>query len=112
MSRGDLAEASGLSYPYMSELETGSKYPSDRALENIAAALDVSPFDLERLAQEAEAAHLYAREEHARGLQEQETISQPRSGGIGVEDQLVEKVLAEIEPVIRNAIRIALGDHQ
>jgi transcriptional regulator with XRE-family HTH domain len=34
-----VAEASGLSYPYLSEIENGKKRPSSRALEGIAEAL-------------------------------------------------------------------------
>src|SRR5687767_2496738 len=46
ISRKDVAEASGLSYPFLSEIESGRKRPSSRALESIATALGVRPHDL------------------------------------------------------------------
>jgi transcriptional regulator with XRE-family HTH domain len=106
LSRRDLAEASGLSYPYMSELEAGSKYPSERALENIAAALDMDAKELELHARQAD----------------QSALPVADVGGIGMsgndaerrelEDRLVKQVISQIEPAIRNAIRVALGKDQ
>ena len=46
MKRKDLAEASGLSYPYIAEIENGGKSPSQRALNAISEALRVSPSEL------------------------------------------------------------------
>lgn len=48
MSRSELAEASGLSYPYVSQLETGLRKPSRDAARKIAGALNISVEDLER----------------------------------------------------------------
>ena len=42
MTQGDLAEASGISRPYLTEIETGKKDGSIRALKSIAGALNVS----------------------------------------------------------------------
>lgn len=42
MTQGDLAEASGISRPYITEIETGRKDGSIRALRAIADALNVS----------------------------------------------------------------------
>src|SRR6478752_2356810 len=39
MSRRDLAEASGLSYPYISQIETGYRMPSSPAMRSLADAL-------------------------------------------------------------------------
>ncbi len=39
LKRKDLARSAALSYPYLSELETGSKAPSARALGQLAEAL-------------------------------------------------------------------------
>ncbi|HEY7813293.1 MAG TPA: helix-turn-helix transcriptional regulator [Nakamurella sp.] len=39
MSRRDLAEATGLSYPYISQLETGYRMPSSPAMRSLADAL-------------------------------------------------------------------------
>lgn len=48
MSRSQLAEASELSYPYISQLETGLRKPSRNAARAIASALGISVEDLER----------------------------------------------------------------
>ncbi len=42
MTQGDLADASGISRPYLTEIETGKKDGSIRALKSIAEALNVS----------------------------------------------------------------------
>src|SRR6478735_7349671 len=39
MSRRDLAEATGLSYPYISQIETGYRMPSSPAVRSLADAL-------------------------------------------------------------------------
>jgi len=39
MSRRDLAEATGLSYPYISQIETGYRMPSSPAMRSLADAL-------------------------------------------------------------------------
>ena len=46
MKRKDLAAAADLSYPYISEIENGVKVPSEKALRNIAGALQVDYADL------------------------------------------------------------------
>lgn len=46
MNRKDLAELSGLSYPYLSEIEGEKKSPSSRALRAIGDALGVAPSEL------------------------------------------------------------------
>jgi transcriptional regulator with XRE-family HTH domain len=46
LERKDLAEAAGLSYPYLSEIETGRKRPSSKALFVIAEALGVRPSEV------------------------------------------------------------------
>lgn len=48
MSRSQLAEKSELSYPYISQLETGLRKPSRNAARAIASALGISVEDLER----------------------------------------------------------------
>ena len=42
MTQGDLAAAAEISRPYLTEIETGKKDGSIRALKSIAAALNVS----------------------------------------------------------------------
>ena len=102
MSRRDLAEASGLSYPYVSELETGVKYPSDRALHNLAAALDMDSAELEARARssESEAAVGAA----VGSLQAAATAAVDRE----LEDVIVNQVIDQLEPIIRAAVRTAL----
>ncbi len=46
LERKDLAGAAGLSYPYLSEIETGRKRPSSKALFVIAEALGVRPSEV------------------------------------------------------------------
>jgi transcriptional regulator with XRE-family HTH domain len=46
LSRRDVVEASGLSYPYVSQLETGYRLPSHKALAALAEALELAPSDL------------------------------------------------------------------
>lgn len=41
MSRADLAKAADVSYPYISEIEVGTKTPSVAVLCEIAIALDI-----------------------------------------------------------------------
>ena len=46
MTQADLAESSGISRPYLTEIETGKKDGSLRAMKAIAEALDVTVGDL------------------------------------------------------------------
>lgn len=41
LSRRDVAERSGLSYPYVSQLETGDRNPALKAMRQLAPVLDV-----------------------------------------------------------------------
>jgi len=55
LSRGDLAETSGLSYPYICEIEKAGKEPSFRTVVLIASALNVTLSSLMRIAEDIEA---------------------------------------------------------
>lgn len=46
LSRRDVVAASGLSYPYVSQLETGYRLPSHKSIAMLAAALELPPSDL------------------------------------------------------------------
>lgn len=46
LKRKELAERAGLSYPYIAEIENGSKSPSQRALGGLAEALNMTPSEL------------------------------------------------------------------
>ena len=54
LKRRDLAEAAGLSYAYLSEIENGKKVPSTKVLANLALALEMPAHDLLRLTDELE----------------------------------------------------------
>jgi transcriptional regulator with XRE-family HTH domain len=49
LSRRELAERSGLSYPYISQLETGDREPALKAMRALAPVLDVRPEELAAL---------------------------------------------------------------
>ncbi|MBP1819259.1 transcriptional regulator with XRE-family HTH domain [Mycobacterium sp. OAE908] len=49
-----LKDRSGLSYPYISEIENGGKYPSQRAIQSLADALDMTPSELLARAEQIE----------------------------------------------------------
>lgn len=49
LSRRDLAEQSGLSYPYVSQLETGDREPALKAMRVLAPVLDVRTEELAAL---------------------------------------------------------------
>lgn len=46
LSRRDVVDASGLSYPYVSQLESGYRVPSHRSVARLATALDLEPSEL------------------------------------------------------------------
>ena len=48
LSRSQLSERSELSYPYISQLETGQRKPSRKAAYALAMALDIDPLELEQ----------------------------------------------------------------
>ena len=56
MKRPELAKRSGLSYPYVSEIENGMKSPSASALEKLATALELSMAELVGRAEDGRAA--------------------------------------------------------
>lgn len=47
LSRSELAVAAGLSYPYVSQIETGQRKPSRKAAASLAAALGLTTWELE-----------------------------------------------------------------
>ena len=49
LSRRDLSDQSGLSYPYVSQLETGDREPALKAMRALAPVLDVRPEELAAL---------------------------------------------------------------
>ncbi len=70
LSRRDLADQSGLSYPYVSQLETGDREPALKTMRALAPVLEVRPEELAALvaviaARNAGAAHAAARTKSA-----------------------------------------------
>jgi len=63
LERKDLAEAAGVSYPYLAEIENGKKRPSSKALLAVAEALGVRPY---RLLERAESLVAAVEREHGR----------------------------------------------
>lgn len=61
LKRKQLMERSRLSYPYISEIENGGKYPSQRAIQALAEALDMTPSELVGRAERIESDDLAAR---------------------------------------------------
>ena len=49
LTRRQLADRSGLSYPYVSQLETGDREPALKAMRALAPVLDVRPEELASL---------------------------------------------------------------
>ena len=116
MKRMDLKRASGLSYPYIAEIENGSKKsPSLKAIAAIAAALGVSPAELQGSAEELKAADT-AHGDPAVELRapdfgvshESTTYSGAGRQASGAEDFLMERIAARvleaIEPQVRELI--------
>lgn len=56
LKRMALKERSGVSYPYIAEIENGGKYPSQAVLTKLAEALEPTPFELQRQAEQLAAA--------------------------------------------------------
>lgn len=77
-SRTQLAEHSGLSYPYISQLETAQRKPSRKAASQLAEALGIELFELEGA--------IPADDTNPRELQRAETFTQRvLSGSQGVD---------------------------
>ena len=54
LTRRELAERSGVSYPYVSQIASGEREPALKALRKLAPVLDVRPEDLAALVAGAE----------------------------------------------------------
>jgi len=121
IERRELAERAGLSYPYLSEIENGSKRAGPKPLLLIARALGVTQSDLIRIAEEQSAPSPdraaqemqigYARKPsmHSSSWRSSDTSSSPgRRGLIGeVMELLYEMSPEDIERVRDFARRLA-----
>jgi transcriptional regulator with XRE-family HTH domain len=117
-SRPDLAKVAGLSYPYLYEIEKGTKYPAGEALEKIAAALELLPKDLIALQAELEETLTAEPEGAAPPRAASNLTSIPRSapaaaGEVTSKDMIsviTQQILEHLEPAVRTAVARALKD--
>lgn len=115
MSRTDLAQNAQLSYPYVAELEKGSKFPSSAAFDALAAALEVSPDELAETAiglanDDPDLLRVLVTAPPAGGLM----AGAGNTSGAGVPGDLAARITGEVmrrlEPVIRSAVEAALRE--
>lgn len=113
MKRMDLKQRSGLSYPYIAEIENGSKKsPSLKAVAAIATALGVSSAELHARAEELKssdsernkaAAELRPPEYSATGGSPAGPVSSGQTGK--QEDELTDRIAAKVLEAIGTQIR-------
>lgn len=108
-SRSQLASETELSYPYISQLETGIRKPSRSAAYRLAAALDVDPISFEATIPRDDGAlelqrarrvtaELSAGRPHETVLMAAETTRPPRQPS-GNPDDLADQILDLVEEV-------------
>jgi len=108
LKRMQLKDASGLSYPYIAELENGGKFPSQKALQALADALGMLPSDLLARAEAIES---------ATPLAQSAATSGPGPGDVApgtaapsaepdVVSALVDRVMTAVEPRLREWLRM------
>lgn len=108
-----LKERSGLSYPYISEIENGGKYPSQRAIQNIADALDMTPSELLARAEQIESVEAGGREVNFfKQSDDVSTTSEPlprprpsRSSADSDDDELVGRLTDQVMRAIEVPLR-------
>ena len=107
LKRMQLKERSGLSYPYISEIENGGKYPSQRAIQALAEALDMTPSELVGRAERIESGELAAggvNESDRRDLSFPAPLFVPISGE-GEDADLVGRLSERVMQAIQGPIR-------
>lgn len=109
LKRMQLKELSGLSYPYISEIENGGKYPSQRAIQSLADALGMTPSELVGFAERIEADDLETRGGSVSYLS---TSSPVVSGPLveplsrtGVDEHLVGRLSEQVMKAIEGPLR-------
>jgi transcriptional regulator with XRE-family HTH domain len=116
--RKDLAETAQLSYPYLSEIENGTKNPSGEAFDAIAAALDLAPQELRDLEKHYEVVEPAELEELVGDVftpaQVQPAyvpdVPASQAPASDLVEALTADVLRQIEPIVRAAIARALRE--
>jgi transcriptional regulator with XRE-family HTH domain len=109
LKRMQLKDRSGLSYPYISEIENGGKYPSQRAIQSLAEALDMTPSELVARAEQIEREESEDRESNIRMPVKTDApaaSSRLQSPGPSRDDdalveRLTDQVMRAIEPPLR-----------
>jgi hypothetical protein len=113
LKRKELADLSNVSYAYVSEIEKGAKYPSQRVLADLANALGLTPFELlakaEALAvSERTGASIDASALSVAGTVVGMSVTDPSIGSAGPgqsHDDLVDRVTSEVMRVVEPRIR-------
>jgi transcriptional regulator with XRE-family HTH domain len=110
MRRRDLVELTGLSYPYVSQIETGYRLPLDRAVRDLATALQLDAGELAAVlpADRQTASRLttpmlasepdwHANPSYHRGTRDQPLVGSVRSSRAGIVAAAVE-LLEQLAP--------------
>jgi transcriptional regulator with XRE-family HTH domain len=107
LKRMQLKERSRLSYPYISEIENGGKYPSQRAIQALADALEMTPSELVGRAERIESDELAAR-----GVGDSDPTDLAFPGPLvlpvsrkGEEDELVGRLSERVMQAIQGPLR-------
>jgi transcriptional regulator with XRE-family HTH domain len=110
LKRKELADFSGVSYAYVSEIEKGSKYPSQRVLVDLASALGLTPFELLTKAEALSIAERTGVSVSSSSLSSPivgSSVSAPsgRSAEPSGHDELVDRVTSEVMRAVEPRLR-------
>jgi transcriptional regulator with XRE-family HTH domain len=100
MSRRDLAEAADLSYPYISQLETGYRQPSADAIRNLAGVLKISLDDIFAAMDQGRAADTGSAGPLARGSSAGGSFTAQRAESPTSQRHSLSRLAAEPEPMV------------
>lgn len=108
LKRMQLKDASGLSYPYIAELENGGKFPSQKALQALADALGMLPSDLLARAEALESASPPVQSAATSGQSPEDAAPATTvpSAEPEVVAALVDRVMTAVEPRLREWLRM------
>ena len=96
LTRKDLVARSGLSYPYVSQIETGDREPALKAMHALAQATDVTVEFLASLTSEE-----YSSSPSSRTPSRPESLPMSLSPSLRGPGEMREKVLASVERKLR-----------
>lgn len=110
LKRMQLKERSGLSYPYISEIENGGKYPSQRAIQSLADALEMTPSELVARAEQIELDDAGGREMSIRAATDPDVAGQasrpsPANAIRQADDELVGRLTDQVMRAIDRPLR-------